>query len=164
MSSLTTQIAFAIAVGIFRGNQGRSWSRSANIASTRYVLGQEWDIHTLRSFMGVTTSQVYQTWARSVNQEVLTDVLPEGAKLHWIGPRRDSSHDKVFLFFHGESCSLSHCDINHLLAPKIHAPGGGYVAPARVDYFSFLQSLQKALSVEFGEVGVAALEYCGSKI
>jgi acetyl esterase/lipase len=67
----------------------------------------------------------------------LTDVLPEGAKLHWIGPRRDASHDKVFLFFHG----------------------GGYVTPARLDYFPFLQSLQKALSVDVGEIGVAALEY-----
>ena len=105
MPALTTKTAFAVAVGIFRGNEGRSWSRSAKIASLRYLFGQEWDVHTLLSFLGVTTSRVYRTWARSVKQEVLTDVLPEGAKLHWIGPRRDSSHDKVFLYFHGESCS-----------------------------------------------------------
>jgi len=107
------------------------------MALTRYVFGQDWDVHTMRSFIGVTTSQAYQTWARSVKQEVLTDVLSEGAKLHWIGPRRDASHDKVFLFFHG----------------------GGFVVPARPDYFPFLQSIQKALSVDVGEVGVAALEY-----
>lgn len=34
--------------------------------------------------------------------------------------------------------------------------------PARHDYFPFLHSLQKALTAEFGEIGVAALEYCGS--
>ncbi|KAF8263549.1 alpha/beta-hydrolase [Lactarius quietus] len=131
------KLRLAIAVGTFRENKGRSWSQSANLAATRYVFGQNWDIHTLRSFVGVTTSQAYQSWARSVKQEVLTDVLPEGAKLHWVGPRRDESHHKVFLYFHG----------------------GGYVLPARPDYFHFLRSLQKALSTEVGEIGVAALEY-----
>ena len=53
----------------------------------------------------MTTSQVYRSWARSVKQEVQTDLLPEGAKLHWIRPRRDQSHHKVFLYFHGESYS-----------------------------------------------------------
>ena len=38
--------------------------------------------------------------------------------------------------------------------------GGGYVLPARAEYFLFLQSLQKALYAEVGEVGIAALEYC----
>ena len=125
------------------------------MALGRYLFDQEWDIHTLRSFIGVTTSQMYQSWARSVKQEVLTDVLPEGAKLHWIGPRRDKGHHKVFLFFHGESCS----PFTVLFAdPRV--TGGGYVLPARAEYFLFLQSLQKALSAEFGEVGIAALEYC----
>jgi hypothetical protein len=72
---------------------------------TRYIFDHKWDIHTLRSVIGVTTSQMYRKWARSVKQGVFTDVLPEGAKLHWIGPRRDESHHKVFIFFHGESCS-----------------------------------------------------------
>jgi hypothetical protein len=73
----------------------------------RYVSGYKWDIYMLRSCIGVTTtSQMYRSWARSAKQEVLTDVLPEGAKLHWIGPRRDETHHKVFLFFHGEPCSL----------------------------------------------------------
>jgi hypothetical protein len=102
--ALTRWIAFAVAVGIFRGTQGRSWSWSANVALTRYIFAHEWNIHTLRSFVGATTSQMYRTWARSVKQEILTDMLPEGAKLHWIGPRRDESHCKVFLFFHGEFC------------------------------------------------------------
>ncbi|KAH9071483.1 alpha/beta-hydrolase [Lactarius deliciosus] len=131
------KLPIAVTVGIFRGNKGRSWSRSANLALTRYLFDHEWEIHTLRSFIGVTTSQMYQTWARSVKQEVLTDVLPEGAKLHWIGPRRDASHHKVLLYFHG----------------------GCFVLPTRPDYFPFLHSLQKALSADVGEVGVAALEY-----
>ncbi|KAI9447592.1 alpha/beta-hydrolase [Lactarius indigo] len=131
------KLPFAIAIGIFRGNKGRSWSLSANVAQMRYLFDRDWDIHTLRSFIGATTFQVYRTWARSVKQEVLTDVLPEGAKLHWIGPRRDAGHHKVFLYVHG----------------------GGYVLPARADYFPFLHSLQKALAADVGEVGVAALEY-----
>jgi len=110
---------------------------SAHVALMRYVSGCKWDIHTMRSSIGVTTSQMYRSWTRSVKQEVLTDLLPEGAKLHWIGPRRDESHHKVFLYFHG----------------------GGYSLPARADYFLFLQSLQNSLSAEVGEVGVAAMEY-----
>ncbi|KAH8977131.1 alpha/beta-hydrolase [Lactarius akahatsu] len=131
------KLPIVVTIGIFRGNKGRSWSRSANLALTRYLFDHEWEIHTLRSFIGVTTSQMYQTWARSVKQEVLTDVLPEGAKLHWIGPRRDASHHKVFLYFHG----------------------GCFVLPTRPDYFPFLHSLQKALSADVEEVGVVALEY-----
>ncbi|KAH9053303.1 alpha/beta-hydrolase [Lactarius vividus] len=123
------KLPIAVTVGIFRGNKGRSWSRSANVALTRYLFDHDWEIHTLRSFIGVTTSQMYQTWARSVKQEVLTDELPEGAKLHWVGPRRDASHHKVFLYFHG----------------------GCFVLPTRPDYFPFLHSLQKALSADVGE-------------
>lgn len=95
--------AVAIALGAFRENKGRSWSHAANVAATRYLFGREWEVHTLRSYIGVTTSQVYQTWARREGQEVVTDILPEGGKLHWIGPRRDKAHDRVFLYFHGES-------------------------------------------------------------
>ena len=100
---LSTSTAFAIITGVFRENKGRSWSHAANIAATRYLFSHEWDIHTLRSYIGVTTSQVYQKWAYGEKQEVLTDLLPEGAKLHWIGPRRDRIQDRVFLYFHGES-------------------------------------------------------------
>ena len=112
----------------------------------------------------MTTSQMYRTWARSVKQEILTDNLPEGAKLHWIGPRRDESHHKVFLFFHGESCSPCTARIHPLIRAENCTSGGGYVMPARADYFPFLHSLQKALTAEFGEIGVAALQYCGSTI
>lgn len=85
------------------------------MALTRYIFNHDWDIDTLRSFIGVTTSQMYRIWARSVKQEILTDYLPEGAKLHWIGPRRDESHHKVFLFFHGESCSPCTARIHPLI-------------------------------------------------
>ena len=95
--------AFAIITGVFRENKGRSWSHAANIAGMRYLFSHKWDIHTFRSYIGVTTSQVYQSWAHEEKQEVLTDLLPEGAKLHWIGPRRDRTQDRVFLYFHGES-------------------------------------------------------------
>ena len=99
----TISTAFAIITGVFRENKGRSWSHAAHIAATRYLFSFKWDIPTLRSYVGVTTSQVYQNWARGEKQEVLTDILPEGTKLHWIGPRRDRTQDRVFLFFHGES-------------------------------------------------------------
>src|SRR5260221_794820 len=95
--------AFAIAIGVVRENKGRSWSHAANIAAMRYLFGHKWDVHTLRSYVGVTTSLVYQDWARREKQEVLTDLLSEGSKLHWVGPRRDASQDRVFLYFHGES-------------------------------------------------------------
>ena len=97
--------AFAIAVGVFRENKGRSWSLAANIAACRYFFDPKRDIHTVRYLVGGTTSQAYQGWARQGKQEILTDHLSEGAKLHWIGPRRDVAQDRVFLYFHGES----HC-------------------------------------------------------
>ena len=48
--------------------------------------------------IGMTTAQAYAAWARKNHAEVLTDELPEGAKLHWVGPRRE---DRVILYFHG---------------------------------------------------------------
>ena len=48
--------------------------------------------------LGATTAQAYAAWARKDCAEALTDELPEGAKLHWIGPRRE---DRVILYFHG---------------------------------------------------------------
>jgi hypothetical protein len=98
---ISISTALAIVVGVFRENKGRAWSCAANIATTRYLLAQKWDIHMFRSFLGGTTSQMYQKWARQEKQLVLTDVLPEGAKLHWIGQRRDTSQDRVLLYFHG---------------------------------------------------------------
>ena len=41
-----------------------------------------------------TTSEVYAAWARKSGTDELTDELPEGAMLHWIGPRRE---DRVLL-------------------------------------------------------------------
>ena len=98
--------AFAIAIGVFRENKGRSWAQAANIAALRYVFDPKWDLEILRAFTGATTSQMYQKWARLHEQEILTDLLPEGAKLHWVGPRRAAGQDRVFLYFHGESRCL----------------------------------------------------------
>lgn len=90
--------AFAIAVGVFRENQGRSWSRAAHIATLRYFLGNARNALDLKFGFQVTTAEMYGVWARKCGADVLTDDLPEGAALHWIGPRRK---DRVLLFLHG---------------------------------------------------------------
>jgi hypothetical protein len=89
--------AFAVAVGVFRENEGRSWRRAAHIAALRYLLGNVQNASDLK-FGGVTTAETYATWARKSGADVLTDELSEGATLHWIGPRRK---DRVFLYLHG---------------------------------------------------------------
>lgn len=67
----------------------------------RYILSARvWTAWELKSVIGLTTAQTYEAWARANGAEVLTDELPEGAKLHWIGPRR---FDRVILYFSGTS-------------------------------------------------------------
>ena len=73
----------------------------------RYLLRQQWDIRMFRACLGSTTTQAYEQWAHQEKQEVLTDIIPEDAKLHWFGPRRYGSDGRVLLFFYGES-HLSH--------------------------------------------------------
>jgi hypothetical protein len=63
-----------------------------------------WTVRDLRSVLGATTAQVYATWARKNCVDALTDELPEGAKLHWVGPRRE---DRVIVYFHGAYLSSS---------------------------------------------------------
>ena len=111
--------------------------------------------------MGATTFQAYQKWAHREKQEVVTDLLPEGAKLHWIGPRRDASQDRVFLYFHGDS-GLSHffLFLQFLINRQTLLAGGGYSLPARPEYFPFLSTLQKDVAASLGDVGVAVLQYC----
>ena len=88
-----------VALGVFHENDGRSWRRAARIAAVRYLLrARTWTVSELRSMFGATTAQAYAAWARKNRAEALTDELPEGAKLHWIGPRRE---DRVILYFHG---------------------------------------------------------------
>lgn len=89
--------AFAVAVGVFRENKGRSWRRAAGIAAMRFVVGNVQNALDLK-FGSVTTAELYATWARKNGADVLTDELSEGATLHWIGPRRK---DRVLLFLHG---------------------------------------------------------------
>ena len=94
-----TTTAFAIALGVFHENEGRSWRRAASIAKIRYLMGaRAWTPWELKSMIGATTAQAYAAWARKNHAEALTDELPEGAKLHWVGPRRE---DRVILYFHG---------------------------------------------------------------
>jgi len=123
---------FAVGVGLFRENKGRSWRRAVRTAITRYIMGaRKWTPHELKSIYGMTTAQVYAKWARKSGAEVLTDELPEGARLHWIGPRRE---DRVILYFHG----------------------GGYVFPVTKGHLDMLESLQEKYK---GAVGIALLNY-----
>jgi hypothetical protein len=89
--------AFAVAIGVFRENKGRSWRRAAHIATLRYLVGKVQNALDIK-FGGVTTAGTYAKWAHKSGADVLTDELSEGATLHWIGPRRK---DRVFLFLHG---------------------------------------------------------------
>ncbi|KAF8489444.1 alpha/beta-hydrolase [Russula emetica] len=131
MAPLLLALPFVVAVGVFRENKGRSWRRAARIAAMRYSLGKAQNALDIKFGFRVTTAEMYATWARKSGADVLTDELSEGATLHWIGPRRK---DRVFLFLHG----------------------GGYVAPARIDYFYMLESLHKEYK---GAVGIAMLNY-----
>jgi len=126
--------AFVIAVGVFRENKGRSWRRAAKIAATRFILSKVQNVSDVKILFGVTTADMYAWWASKSGAEVLTDELSEGATLHWIGPRRE---DRVFLFLHG----------------------GGFIVPARIDYFYMLEALHKEYK---GAVGMAMLNYCAS--
>jgi len=91
-----------------------------------------WTAWELKSAIGLTTAQTYEGWARRTNgTEVLTDDLPEGAKLHWIGPRRV---DRVILYF----------------------SGGGYMFPPREEHFDMLLALQREFK---GTVGCVLLNY-----
>lgn len=105
LTSSRNVTAFAVAVGVFRENKGRSWPRAAHVATLRYVLGKARNALDLKLGFGVTTAEMYAAWAKKSGAEVLTDNLPEGATLHWIGPRR---RDRVLLFLHGThfSCLL----------------------------------------------------------
>lgn len=80
----------------------------------RYVICQKWDIHELRSFIGANTTQLYQAWASQEKREALTDILPEKAKLHWIGPRQEGSGGCVLLFFFGIPWLSAFCIITDL--------------------------------------------------
>ena len=98
--------AFVVARGVFHQHNGRSWYRAGHIVAARYLLrARKWTVWELRYALGATTVQVYSVWARKNRVEALTDELPEGARLHWIGPRRK---DRVILYFHGAYLFFSH--------------------------------------------------------
>jgi len=99
----------------------------------------------------MTTAEMYAMWARKNGADVLTDELSEGATLHWIGPRRK---DRVFLFLHGTPFFST---LVAMLIERKDRLGGGYVVPARADYFYMLESLRKEYK---GAVGIAMLNYC----
>ncbi|KAI0265812.1 alpha/beta-hydrolase [Gloeopeniophorella convolvens] len=129
---------FAVFFGTLFNREGRSWNRTKHLVELRYRLGRKWeDARTLQSYLGTTTTQAYEAWALANGQEVLTDVLAEGARIHWIGPRRDTKNDRVFLYFHG----------------------GGLVWPAHAGFFSFLKGLQDDVKNTIGDIGIAFLNY-----
>ena len=147
--------AFAVAIGVFRENKGRSWRRAARIAAMRYVLGTVQNALDLKFWFGVTTAEIYATWARNSGADVLTDELSEGAALHWIGPRQK---DRVFLFLHGTRV-FPHFPTWMLIGrndPRGRL-GGAYIIPARFDYLYMLESIRKEYK---GAVGIAMLNYC----
>ena len=90
--------AFAVAIGVFRENKGRSWRRATHIAAVRYLLERARNTSDIKFGFRETTAELYVAWARKSGAKVLTNELSEGATLHWIGPRRE---DRVFLFLHG---------------------------------------------------------------
>jgi hypothetical protein len=109
-----------------------------------------------RACLGLTTTEAYEQWARQEKQEVFTDILPEDAKLHWFGPRRDGPEGRVLLFFYGAShlsLVLAHSLIGNQTA------GGGFSLPPRPDYLPFIGALKKDIS-DVGNASVAMLEYC----
>jgi hypothetical protein len=55
---------FAVVVGVFRENKGRSWRRAAHISAMRYVLGNVQIISDLKLGFRVTTAEVYAAWVR----------------------------------------------------------------------------------------------------
>ena len=148
--------AFAVAVGVFRENKGRSWRRAARIAAMRYLLGKVQNASDIKIGFTMTTAEMYATWARKSGADVLTDELSEGATLHWIGPRRN---DRVFLFLHGTLFSPTSLTLGYRGTIRGDRLGGGYVIPARVDYFYMLESLRKEYK---GAIGIAMLNYCTS--
>ena len=98
--------AFAVAVGVFRENKGRSWRRATRLAAFRFLLGKARSGLDLKFGFRQTTAELYAAWARKNGVDALTDELPEGAMLHWIGPRRE---DRVLLFLHGAYSFLLQC-------------------------------------------------------
>jgi len=148
-----------VAIGVFRENKGRSWRRAAYIAALRYLLGNTPNALGLKFAVGVTTADLYAKWARESGAEVLTDELPEGAMLHWIGSRRE---DRVILYLHGTYyVPLTHLGEMMLIGEGrlVGCSGGGYVIPAAIECVSMLESLHKEYK---GAVGIAMLNYCGS--
>ncbi|KAH7875002.1 Alpha/Beta hydrolase protein [Lentinula edodes] len=77
---------------------------------------------------------VYSTWARKANLPVVIDELDDGAKLMWIGPKRN---EKVILYCHG----------------------GGYHLPVQAYAISFWRYIQVQLEKRGVEVGIAIVVY-----
>ena len=99
MSRFQIVVAFVVIPKLFGiANRKRTWARAFGDSLLRFVAGAGWNMRQMVHFMGSTTL-LYEKWARQVKLEVLSDEIGEGAKLHWIGPRK---YERVFLYFHGK--------------------------------------------------------------
>ncbi|KAI9447585.1 hypothetical protein H4582DRAFT_2137212 [Lactarius indigo] len=125
-----------LALGVFRENKGSLWFHVAHTAAARYIFSTHvWTPWELKSELGLTTAQTYEAWARrTTGVEALTDELPRGAKLHWVGPRRV---DRVILYFHG---AHTHTPPGVFAFPCLTmvTSGWGVHAPAREEHFDML--------------------------
>jgi len=115
-----------------------------------------WTPWGLRSTTGVATAPAYAAWARKDHAEVLTDELPEGAKLHWVGPRRE---DRIILYFHGAYTIFFFSSSSFVV---LNVEDGGLFRrricfPAREDNFEILAFLQKDCK---DAAEIAFLNYC----
>ncbi|THH09143.1 hypothetical protein EW146_g8773 [Bondarzewia mesenterica] len=128
--------AFALMFKVFaRANKKRSWARAYSDAQMRVFVSSGWNIWQMQYYIYGSATPVYVKWAKQNKVEVLSDDIGEGAKLHWIGPRR---FDRIFLYFHG----------------------GGYSFPPNgPEHFNFLHQVQKDLEASVGGAGVVLLEY-----
>ncbi|KAI0258603.1 Alpha/Beta hydrolase protein [Gloeopeniophorella convolvens] len=124
-----------VVFNVFRHNTGRSWKRSLGIALYRALFSRGYSMDVLVRAVAQPTGRVYATFARDNRLELVTEDVGEGARLHWIGPKKT---ERVFLYFHG----------------------GGYSVPSGPQYFDFVHSLKKDVTAALGpDVGFAFLEY-----
>lgn len=85
-------------------------------------------------FMNATTESGYLDIAKKHNFQPDTDVLNNGLRLHWIGPKNAT---KVFLYYHG----------------------GGYALSCSPGHWTWLYELQRELAGSSHSVSICAVEY-----
>ena len=79
---------------------GRSWKRSIHICITRRILNILYrdDARLVLKLVGGTTGDTCRVWASTKQLSIVSEEIPEGGRLHWIGEKQ---LHKVLLYFHG---------------------------------------------------------------